>query len=231
MQTALAWSGGKDAAFALDACRRGTAADDDLPLDPEVVELFTTVSAGTGRTTMHGLRPELVERQADAADLPLTLVELPADPSNEQYEERMAEVNRDLADRGVDAVAFADLHLEDVREYREEQLRQAPLDGVWPLWGRDTRDLSREFREAGFRAIVVCVDGRELDASFAGREYDEQFLADLPGGVDPCGEGGEFHTFVFDGPIFEAPIEVERGERVTREAGGADFHYCDLEPV
>lgn len=231
METALAWSGGKDAAYALHACRSGTASDAGEPVDCDIVELLTTVSAETDRTTMHGLRPELVRRQAESVGLPLTVVELPPEPSNEEYEERMARAHRELAERGIEAVAFADLHLADVREYREEQLADAPLAGVWPLWGRDTTDLSRTFLDAGFRAVVVAVDGRELDPSFAGRDYDDAFLADLPDDVDPCGEGGEFHTFVRDGPVFDVEIAVERGERVTRQAGGADFHYCDLVPV
>jgi uncharacterized protein (TIGR00290 family) len=218
---ALAWSGGKDAAFALHAIR-GAA-------DPEVhVErLLTTYSAGTGRTSMHGLRPELIERQADALGLPLDLVELPPDPSNEAYEAAMAAAMADLADRGIERVAFADLYLSGIREYREGNLEDTPVSGYWPLWGRDTAELAREFLDAGYRATVVCVDD-DLGPSFVGREFDRAFLADLPEGVDPCGENGEFHTFVRDGPAFSAAVPVRRGRTVTRDLGEGRFHYRDL---
>lgn len=217
---ALSWSGGKDAALALDTLR----ADDSV----RVTTLLTTVSAATERTTMHGVRPELVEAQADAVSLPIRLVTLPADPSNDEYEARMRAVHGELAAEGVERVAFGDLFLEDVRAYRESNLADSALSGLWPLWGRDTETLAREFVDRGFRAIVVCVDGSALDESFAGREYDASLLADRPDGVDPCAEHGEFHTFVVDGPGFASPVEVERGAVVTREIQGTAFHYRDL---
>lgn len=236
MNTLLSWSGGKDAAFAHHCLATGQAVDAESaggtdPADCDVVELLTTTSAGTGRTGMHGVRPELVEAQADALGLPLTFVELPAESTNEQYEATMAEAMRAAADRGIDRVAFADLFLEDVRAYREERLAQGPVPGVWPIWGLDTRDVAERFIAAGFEAVVVAVDGRVLDASFAGRRFDRELLADLPDGVDPCGENGEFHTFVTDGPQFASAVGVELGETVTRESGGAEFHYRDLLPV
>jgi uncharacterized protein (TIGR00290 family) len=220
----LSWSGGKDATFALHAIREAD--------DPEVrVErLLTTYSAETERTTMHGVRPELIERQAEALGLPLDLVELPPDPSNEAYEAVMAEAMAECADRGLRRVVFADLFLEGIREYREGNLRGTALSGHWPVWGRDTDAVAAAFLDAGYRAVVVCVDGDTLGASFAGREFDRDFLADRPGGVDPCGENGEFHTFVYDGPAFESAVAVETGDRVTREVGDGVFHYCDLVP-
>ncbi|MFC4358094.1 ATP-binding protein [Halobium salinum] len=218
--TVLSWSGGKDAAVALEALRDDPAV--------RVTGLLTTVSAATDRTTMHGVRPELIEAQADALSLPLRTVELPADPSNDEYEARMRAVHDELAGEGVERVAFGDLYLEDVRAYRESNLADAALDGVWPLWGRDTGELAREFVDRGFRAIVVCVDGSVLDASFVGREYDASLLADLPDGVDPCAENGEFHTFVVGGPGFDSAVGVERGETVTRDVQGSAFHYQDL---
>lgn len=245
MNTLLSWSGGKDAAFAHHCLATGKTAppsgptdadtidpaDTTDPADCDVVELLTTTSAETGRTGMHGVRPELVEAQADALGLPLNLVELPADPSNDEYEAVMAETMQNAADRGIDCVAFADLFLEDVRAYREARLAEGPIPGVWPIWGMDTRDVADRFIDAGFEAYLVAVDDRVLDASFAGRRFNRELLTDLPASVDPCGENGEFHTFVTDGPQFAHPVEVELGETVTRESGGIDFHYRDLRPV
>lgn len=217
---ALSWSTGKDAARALHELRGRP--------DVTVAELLTTVSAATDRVSMHGVRRALVERQAAAAGLPLRVVELPADPANDEYEATMAEVMADCEVRGFDGVAFADLYLEDVRAYRESNLAETDLDGRWPLWGRDTADLAAAIVDAGFRATVVAVDGDALDESFVGREYDEAFLADLPEGVDPCGENGEFHSFVWDGPVFEEAVAVETGEVVTKPVGDGEYHYVDL---
>jgi uncharacterized protein (TIGR00290 family) len=232
MRTLLSWSGGKDAAFAHHSLVTNQTAqpiseDHVDPADCEVVELLTTTSADTDRISIHGVRPELVEAQADALGLPLTLVELPADPSNEQYEDVMAEATRSAADRGIDCVAFADLFLEDVRDYRETQLARGPIPGVWPVWGLSTESVAERVADA-FEAYLVAVDGRHLDASFAGRRFDRELLADLPDSVDRCGENGEFHTFVADGPEFDHAVTLERGETVTRESGGVEFHYCDL---
>ncbi|WP_227353142.1 adenine nucleotide alpha hydrolase [Haladaptatus salinisoli] len=212
--TVLSWSGGKDAAFAL------------RELD-DVAELLTTVSEN-GRSSMHGVRRELYEAQAESVGLPIRFVELPEDCPNEGYESRMAAAMAEYESREIERVAFADLFLEDVRAYREERLAGTEIDGCWPLWGRDTDEQIRAFLDAGFRATVVAVDGSKLGASFAGRELDEAFLADLPTGVDPCGENGEFHTFVWDGPGFDSPVSFELGEAVTREVGDGEFHYRDL---
>ncbi len=216
-EAVCAWSGGKDATLALTRAS-------------SVERLFTTVSAATGRVTMHGVRPGLVRRQAEALSLPVDLVELPADPSDEEYAAVMRERVADHADRGFDRMVFADIFLDGVRAYRESTLAGTALDGAWPLWGADTGTLAAEFVDRGFQATVVCVDGTALDRSFVGRPFDEDFLADLPDGVDPCGEHGEFHTFVHDGPPFDAPVAVETGERVTRTVRGEEFHYVDLVP-
>ena len=176
---------------------------------------------------MHGVRRELLARQAEALGLPLVEVVIPPACVNEVYEVRMAEAFAAAPLSSVEAVAFGDLFLEDVRAYREERLAAAGKRGLFPLWGRDTTELAREFLDAGFEATLVCVDPRALDAAFAGRRYDEQLLAELPPNVDPCGENGEFHTFVSAGPIFAEPIACETGEIVERDG----FVFCDLIPA
>jgi uncharacterized protein (TIGR00290 family) len=227
--TVLSWSGGKDAAFALREMRRGRAgADRDEGAD--VFELLTTVSAETGRSSMHGVHRNLYERQAEAIGLPIRFVEIPEDASNEEYEERMAEATTDYERRGVERIAFADLFLEDIRAYRENRLSESEIEAYWPIWGRDTGEVIREFLDAGFEATVVAAEDSALDASFAGRSLDESFLADLPEDVDPCGENGEFHTFVHDGPIFERPVAIRTGETATREPRHGDLvvHRCEI---
>ena len=219
---AVAWSGGKDCAVALEALRGSGA---------EVSRLFTTVNEAHDRSTMHGVRPALHERQAAALGLPIDLVRLPADPSNETYERIMAGLHRRYRQRGIDRVAFADLFLEDVRAYREGRLADTGLEGVWPLWGRDTEALARSVVERGYRAVVVAADAEVFDETWVGRAFDGAFLAELPAGVDPCGERGEFHTFVRDGPGFEHPVAVEVGRTVTRPVGDGAFHYADLRPA
>ncbi|TMK44449.1 MAG: ATP-binding protein, partial [Actinobacteria bacterium] len=164
------------------------------------------------------------DRQAEALGLPVIKVRIPPACPNEVYEQRMASTLAAEAFDGVDHVAFSDLFLEDVRAYREERLAQVDKEGVFPLWGRDTGHLAGEVVASGFRAIVVCLDPRALDPSFAGRAFDEAFLADLPEGVDPCGENGEFHTFVWDAPMYREPISCRTGEVVTRDG----FVYCDV---
>jgi uncharacterized protein (TIGR00290 family) len=211
---ALSWSGGKDSALALWTLRRRL-------LEPEA--LITTITETYERISMHGVRRELLARQAEALRIPLVEVVIPPSCVNEIYEARMAEAFATAPLSGVEAVAFGDLFLEDVRAYREERLAAAGKRGLFPLWGRDTADLASEFLDAGFEATVVCVDPRLLDASSCGRRYDE-LLAELPPSVDPCGENGEFHTFVSAGPIFAEPIVCKRGEIVEREG----FVFCDL---
>jgi uncharacterized protein (TIGR00290 family) len=215
---ALSWSGGKDSALTLRTLRREGR-------EPEA--LITTVTEGYDRISMHGVRRELLARQAGALGIPLVEVVIPPGCVNEVYEASMAQAFASAALAGVEEVAFGDLFLEDVRAYREERLAAGGKRGLFPLWGRDTRELACEFMAAGFEAIIVCLDPRALDPSFAGRPYDEQLLAELPASVDPCGEKGEFHTFVHAGPLFPEPIACETGELVERDG----FLFCDLTPA
>lgn len=216
--TALSWSGGKDSALTLWTLR-------SEGVEPEA--LITTVTDEYNRISMHGVRRELLASQSDMADIPLVEVHIPPACVNEVYEARMAQAFACPPLSDVQAVAFGDLFLEDVRAYREQRLTAAGKRGLFPLWGRDTSVLARDFVAAGFQAIIVCVDPRVLDASFAGRAYDEQLLADLPASVDPCGENGEFHTFVHAGPIFTEPIACTTGELVERDG----FVFCDVIPI
>jgi len=216
----LAWSGGKDSALALYEIRKtgryGIAA------------LLTTVTEGYDRISMHGVRRVLLERQAESAGLPLETVFIQRNSSNEDYESRMRAALEKHRAQGVTGVAFGDIFLEDVRKYREDNLARAGMRGVFPLWKRDTAALARAFIRLGFKAIVTCADTKFLGGEFAGRLLDERFLADLPGGVDPCGENGEYHSFVFGGPVFSREIPFIRGETVLRENR---FRYCDLIPA
>jgi uncharacterized protein (TIGR00290 family) len=213
----LSWSGGKDSALALWALRREGI---------EPAALLTTLTEDYDRISMHGVRGELLRAQAAATGVELVEIGIPAACPNEVYEQRMAAAlaSPPLAD--ASAIAFADLFLEDIRAYREARLTGAGREALFPVWGRDTGELAREFIAAGFEAVLVCVDPAQIDPSFVGRPFDEELLADLPPSADPCGENGEFHTFVHAGPIFEHPIEVELGEAVTRDG----FAFQDLMP-
>lgn len=218
----LSWSGGKDSSLALAALRADPRYD--------IVALLTSITRGYDRVSIHGVRRTLVEAQA--ARLRLPLVEVVIDPgcSNEAYESAFLEtLERVRAEHaGARLIAFGDLFLADVREYRERLVRAAGHAALFPLWGRDTKALAAEFIEAGFRARLVCVDTTQLPAAFAGRAFDAELLDDLPAGVDPCGERGEFHTFVCAGPDFAVPIPVRLGEVVLREER---FAFCDLLPA
>jgi uncharacterized protein (TIGR00290 family) len=211
----LAWSGGKDSALALWALRRAGV---------EVAALLTTITEGYDRVSMHGVRRELLRRQAAATGVTLVEVTIPPDCVNAVYEERMAAAFAEPPLDGIGAMASGDLFLEDVRAYREERLADAGKEALFPLWGRNTQLLARTFLDEGFEAVVCCLDPRKLDQSFAGRPYDAHFLADLPDDVDPCGERGEFHTFVHAGPILSEPERVTVGEMVERDG----FVFCDL---
>lgn len=213
----LAWSAGKDSALALYELTHQEKI--------QIAALLTTVTEGYDRISMHGVRRELLAQQAEALGYPLEEVSIPQQCTNEMYEQRMGQALEKYHTSGITEAAFGDLFLEDIRAYREERLSRTGMRGVFPLWGRDTGEVARQFVTLGFRAVVVCVDTQALDGSFAGREYDGDFLKDLPAEVDPCGENGEFHTFVYAGPIFHRPIRVERGEKVLRENR---FQYCDL---
>ncbi len=215
----LLWSGGKDSALALHALRKTG--------EYAVAALLTTVTEEYDRISMHGVRRALLERQAVAVGLPLTQVPIPKNCSNAEYASRMASACEELKGMGLSTVASGDIFLEDVRRYREEQLAEAGMRGVFPLWGRDSAQLARAFVAAGFAAVTVCVDGQALGKEWVGRAYDARFLADLPPGIDPCGENGEFHTFVSDGPLFTEGVAWVRGEVVLRDDR---FYYCDLLP-
>ena len=214
----MGWSGGKDSAVALWRLQRNPAY--------QVTGLLTTVTQGYERISMHGVRTALLEAQAEALGLALHKVMIPPQSSNDTYEQAMGKAIGELEKDGVTAMGFGDLFLRDIRAYRERMLKPTRISPVFPIWGRETGRLAREIMAAGFRAILCCVDPRALGADFAGRAYDPELLADLPASVDPCGENGEFHTFVHDGPNFRAPIPCESGERVER--GG--FWFCDLIP-
>jgi uncharacterized protein (TIGR00290 family) len=212
----FSWSAGKDSAFGL-----WTILQDP---DFEVRAILTTLTEGYDRVSMSGVREELLDQQAARLGLPLVKVWIPPVCTNAIYEERMAGAFATEPLRSVGKFAFADLFLEDVRRYREERLAQAGKEGIFPLWGRDTAVLAREMIAAGIRATIVCVDPTALPPSFAGRAFDERFLADLPASADPCGERGEFHTFVWDAPMYRTPISCRKGEVVTRDG----FVFCDV---
>jgi uncharacterized protein (TIGR00290 family) len=215
----LAWSSGKDSAWSLHVLRQRP--------DVEVVGLLTTVNRVHDRVAMHAVRRTLLEAQARAAGLPLAVVPIPSPCSNAEYEEAMAAAVEGACAAGVRGVAFGDLFLEDVRRYRERQMALTGLELLFPLWQRPTDALAREMLAGGLRATLTCVDPRVLPASFAGRPFDASLLADLPAGVDPCGEKGEFHTFAWDGPMFWEPVRVRAGEVVERDG----FVFADLLPT
>jgi uncharacterized protein (TIGR00290 family) len=214
----MSWSSGKDSALALDAVRE----------DPriKVTGLLTTINAHADRVAMHAVRRSLLEAQADRLGVPLHVVEIPSPCSNDLYEQRMGAAMRAAIGEGVTQVIFGDLFLEDVRAYRERSLHSTGITPVFPLWGRPTAEVARQILERGIRAVVTCIDPRCMPQELVGRNYDEQFVTSLPPTVDPCGEHGEFHTFVWDGPGFTAPIDVMTGE-VTQRDG---FVFCDVRP-
>jgi uncharacterized protein (TIGR00290 family) len=210
---ALSWSGGKDSALALWTMRQEGV---------EPVALLTTLTEDYDRISMHAVRRELLEAQAAAVGVPLVEILIPAACVNEVYEERMAAALDSPPLAGVEEFAFADLFLEDIRTYREERLAAVGRRASFPIWGRETATLAETFIDAGFEATLVCVDPGQIDPSFCGRAFDADLLRDLPESADPCGENGEFHTFVSAGPIFSAPVPVSHGETVERD--GFVFH-------
>lgn len=214
----LSWSSGKDSAWSLHVTRqRG---------DFEITALLTTVNREHNRVAMHAVRESLLDAQAAAAGLPLVKVGIPSPCPNEIYERAMSEAMAQAVAEGVTHMIFGDLFLEDIRKYREENLAKCGIAPVFPIWGLDTRILAQEMLAGGLCAILTCVDPKKLDATFAGRSFDEKLLADLPASVDPCGENGEFHTFATAGPMFASPISVEAGEVVERDG----FVFADLLP-
>jgi uncharacterized protein (TIGR00290 family) len=214
----LSWSSGKDSAWALHLLRHDASV--------EVVALLTTLNTEFQRVAMHGTRRSVLEAQAAAAGLPLWVVPLPWPCSNEIYEQRMAEACARAIAEKIEAVAFGDLFLADIRAYRERQLAPTGLDPLFPLWEIPTGTLARQMISGGLRARLACVDTRQLPASFAGRDFDAALLADLPVSTDPCGERGEFHTCVYAGPMFSSPIALSAGEVVDRDG----FTYADFTP-
>lgn len=216
MKVALSWSSGKDSAWALHVLRT------EHGIEPAA--LLTTVTEIYDRVSMHGVRTSVLRAQAEAARVPLRTLLLPTPCPNEVYEHRMGALVRELVADGFTHVAFGDLFLEDVRAYREDRLKGSGLEPLFPLWGQATGELARQMVEGGLEAIITCLDPKFLPRDFAGRRFDAQLLAELPAGVDPCGERGEFHTCVTGGPMFAAPLPVEVGETVKRDG----FVFSDV---
>ena len=214
--TLVSWSSGKDSAWSLHLLRQNP--------EYQVVGLLTTLNTEFNRVAMHSTRREVLEAQAEAAGLPLHIIPLPWPCSNEAYEAAMRAACDKAIASGIKAIAFGDLFLEDIRRYREERLSGTGLTPLFPVWKLDTHALLREMIAAGVKTRIVCIDPKKLAKEFAGRDLDEKFLCDLPEGIDPCGENGEFHTCVYDGPMFRHPISVESGEVVERDG----FVFADL---
>lgn len=214
----FSWSGGKDSCLALYEIQRAESY--------HVAALLTTITRDYDRISMHGVRRALLKRQAGSLGLPLHEIFITKDATNQEYESRMEEAFAVYRERGINTVVFGDLFLEEIRVYRDQFLSRHNMSALYPVWKRDTAEFIREFIRLGFKAIITCVNIAVLDGSFAGMMIDEDFLAKLPRGVDPCGENGEFHTFVFDGPLFKEAVRFSIGEKVTREG----FRFCDLLP-
>ena len=219
MKTFLSWSGGKDSAYCLYLAKQQGL---------EVKALVTTVNEEYNRVSMHGVPKEMVELQAASIQLPLHTIELPEAPGTSVFEEQIHQNNMLLKEQGFDTAVFGDIFLEDLRQYREALYQKDGISCSFPLWKMDSRQLVDHLISAGFKPIVVCVDATRLDQSFCGRLLDESFIKDLPESVDPCGENGEYHSFVFDGPIFHHPVPYRKGDTVFREYGGAPFYFCEL---
>jgi uncharacterized protein (TIGR00290 family) len=215
----VSWSGGKDSSLALHEISKSK--------DFEIVSLLTTLTRDFDRISMHGVRRALLLQQAERLNLPIEEVWIKKGAPNTEYESQMSKALSKFYSQGVRQVVFGDLFLEDIRKYREEKLSTTNMTGVFPLWKKDTRSLANTFIELGFKALVCTTDPRALDPSFCGREFDKSFLSDLPETVDPCGENGEFHTFVYGGPIFDSEIKVTKGEVVLRDG----FSFADMIPV
>lgn len=224
-QIAISFSG-KDSTLALHELLKSD--------EYEVMLLFATVTDGFNRTSIHGVREELLDAQAESIGLPLRKIRIPEICSNKQYEEIMYRECMMFKEQGIDQVAFGDLFLEDIRRYREQMLEPLGLKAVFPLWGRDTTELLQSLLANGYRTIITCVDLTQLPESFSGRVIDETFLSGLPAGVDPCGENGEYHSFVFEGPIFQKPIHFQLGaKKFTQDVYTGDIRFCytDLVPI
>ena len=214
------WSGGKDSAMALYEL--------EMTEGYEIAALLTTITEDFDRISMHGVRTALLEQQAESLRLPLEKVYITSNASNEGYEAKMRDKLTHYQGQGVSSVVFGDVLLESVREYRESNLAKIGMKGIFPLWERNTVELAHTFIDLGFKAVVTCVDSNVLDRKFVGRVFDERFISELPDHIDTCGENGEFHSFVYDGPIFRERIPYLKGKTVLRDSR---FYYCDLIPV
>ena len=208
----VSWSGGKDSALSLYEIQRSA--------QYQVVSLLTSISEQHNRVSMHGVRREMLEQQAQALGLPLIEIPIPRDCSEEEYESRLMDVLTRVKSDGIERVVFGDIFLEWIKEYREKNLARVGMTPILPIWGRDTRELAQSFINLGFRAVLTCVNTKTFPKSFLGRVYDERLMAELPPGVDPCGENGEFHSFVFAGPIFQESIPYTLGRTVSRDSYG-----------
>ncbi|MFX1393112.1 MAG: diphthine--ammonia ligase [Promethearchaeota archaeon] len=215
----VSWSGGKDSALALYYLL--------LEKRYTIKKLITTISTDYDRISMHGVRKELLEKQSQSMGISVYIISLQKDVSNAEYEEIMRKEMNKFKSQQVGNVVFGDIFLEDIRKYRESNLSKIGMNALFPIWGKSTRDLAKKFLKFGFEAIITCVDSTVLDGSFIGQLYNEDFLASIPPNIDPCGENGEFHTFVFNGPIFSYPIQFTKGNVVFREDR---FYFIDLIP-
>lgn len=213
----FSWSGGKDSAMALHELRKDKSY--------RICALLTTVTQDYDRISIHGVRRVLLEQQAASLGYPLETVLISKNASNEEYDAKMKEVLERNHQAGVSAVAFGDIYLEDLRKYREANLSKIGMKAVFPIWKRDTTELARSFLKLGFKSVTTCIDSQVLDKAFVGRHFDAQFLSELPASIDPCGENGEFHSFVFDGPIFKTAVSIDLGEVVLRDNR---FYFCDV---
>ncbi len=214
----VSWSSGKDSAMALYKIVKSN--------EFEILAILTTVSDMFQRVSMHGVREELLDQQANSIGIAVEKVRIPYPCPNEVYEQKMVEIIRNYESKGVSHVVFGDLFLEDIRRYREDKLAEVGFTPIFPLWKENTKELAKTIIRVGFKGVVTCVDPKKLDPNFAGRYFDEMFLNEIPANVDACGENGEFHTFVFDGPIFRNRIEITVGDRVFRDG----FQFVDLVP-
>lgn len=221
------WSSGKDSAFALYKAMQSK--------EYLIESLLTTINKSLDRVTMHGLRRELLERQICQLDIPAQFIELPDNPSMEDYSRLMLDKISYFKDNGIEYSGFGDIFLEDLKKYRENELKKVGVNAFFPLWKQNTKDLMHEFLDLGFKTIVVCVNGEKLDKSFSGRIIDHSFIDDLPSDVDPCGENGEFHTFCFDGPLFRSAVPFSIGKTITRsypvpgdDQVKVDYYFTDI---
>ena len=225
-KTILSWSGGKDSAITLQRLLK----DDHISVE----RLLVSVNTSTDRVSMHGVRRELIQKQSEILEIPVTFLNLPENPSMEEYDSILKDQMLDLMEEGFTHSAFGDIFLEDLRDYREKQLDKIGMKSLFPIWGDDTTQVAKQFIEDGFKAIFVCVDKSKEIHKYAGELYSKEFLEVIPDHIDPCGENGEFHTFVFDGPIFSEPISFQKGEIVDKKYPSPDgdgemvFRFCDL---